>query len=332
MPRRPFIKKTSLNRRRDKPAGIAEKVINILKILNLIEQGKAPSVKTLAEVCEVSERSIYRYLNILYNIVPVIYDPELGGYRLENERALRVIPLELNEIALLGDLMDFLGNASGELKRTFKNILDKLYTCTRDSATAEGQVYHFISPLGGDSVHLSTMAGAITGQMQLRIKYHAINSDEVTERLIDPFGLVYYDGLCFVYGYCHLREYFRLFGIDRITELEVLPTRFKRPEGFNLQSQFQDSWNIWEGEKRKVVVRFSKDIAKIITRKRWHPSEERRLLEDGSVELTFYVAGLEEIKWWLYSWIPYCEAKEPKELMTQMKRKLEQALRVYEDL
>jgi predicted DNA-binding transcriptional regulator YafY len=127
--KRPRIKRSSFNRRRDKPAGITEKVINILKILNLIEQGKAPSVRILSEVCEVSERSIYRYLNILYSIVPIFYDSKLGGYRFENERALKVIPFEKKEIALLSSLMDLISKSGKDIQKTFKGIIEKIYIC-----------------------------------------------------------------------------------------------------------------------------------------------------------------------------------------------------------
>ncbi len=77
MPKKPSIKKEALNKRKEKPQGIGEKVINILKILNLIEQDRHPTVKELAQICEVSERSIYRYLYILNQVVPIVYDPKL---------------------------------------------------------------------------------------------------------------------------------------------------------------------------------------------------------------------------------------------------------------
>lgn len=87
------IKKESMQNKRQKPTGIAEKVINIMKILNLIERGKHPSAKELAERLEVSERSIYRYLYVINQIVPVVYDSKLGGYRLTNPEARRIIPV-----------------------------------------------------------------------------------------------------------------------------------------------------------------------------------------------------------------------------------------------
>jgi len=326
------IRSSSLNKRRDKPAGITEKVINILKILNLIEQGKAPSVKTLSEVCEVSERSIYRYLNILYNIVPIVYDPKLGGYRLENEKALRVIPFEKKEIALLSSLMDLLSKSGKDIYKTFKDIIEKIYICQKDreSPSTTSEVFHFIGSFRGESKWVDEIARAIIDSKQLMIKYHAINTDEITERLIDPYGLVFYDGLWFVYAYCHLREDYRLFATDRIKELEILKTGFLKPEGFSLRERLSHCWGIWEGEVKTVTVRFSKDIAPVIMRKeKWHPSEERKVFEDGSIELTFRVSGLQEIKWWIYSWIPHVEVIAPEELRKEFILDLQKALSRY---
>ncbi len=325
------IKRSSLNKRRDKPAGITEKVINILKILNLIEQGKAPSIKTLSEVCEVSERSIYRYLNVLYNIVPIVYDSRLRGYRLENEKALRFIPFEKKEIALLSSLMDLLSKSGKDVQKTFKGIIEKIYICQKD--TIPSQIYHFVSSSSGDSRWLDEIARAIIDSKQLRIKYHAINTDEVTERVIDPYGLVFYDGLWFVYAYCHLREDYRFFATDRIKELETLKTGFLKPEGFSLRERLSHCWGIWEGDLKTVKVKFLKEIAPVIMRKeRWHPSEERKVFEDGTIELTFRVSGLEEIKWWIYSWIPHVEVIEPEELRKEFILDLRKALSIHNSL
>ncbi|MEE2047609.1 WYL domain-containing protein, partial [Nocardiopsis tropica] len=55
--------------------------------------------------------------------------------------------------------------------------------------------------------------------------------DQVTERDVDPMGLVVQDGYPFLEGYCHLREDVRLFRLDRVLELTVLPYAAEVPEG-----------------------------------------------------------------------------------------------------
>lgn len=327
MAKKPKIKEESYKKRKDKPAGITEKVINILKILNLIEQGKAPSVKTLAEECEVSERSVYRYLNILSSIVPIVYDPKKKGYRLENEKALKVIPLEKEELALISSLMDFLLKSGRELSLVFKGLLDKLFTCTKDGSVSTESVYKFITPSQGETKLFREVSRGLMEQRQIKIIYHSLNTDEVTERIIDPYGMLYYDGIWFVFAYCHLREDYRTFALDRIKELEILNTHFKKPEDFKLNETLSESWGLWQGDIKTVKVRFSKDISEVILRKpKWHPSQKTEIKDDGSVELTFNVSGIDEIKWWLYSWIPHVKVLYPEELREQLIGDLKKAL------
>lgn len=77
-------------------------------------------------------------------------------------------------------------------------------------------------------------------------------------------------------------------------------------------------------------VVFSPEISEIIKRKPgWHLSEKRKELPDGSLELTFRLSGLEEIKWWLYSWIPLVKVIEPERLKEEMKRDLEKSLEIF---
>ncbi|MFD0776557.1 helix-turn-helix transcriptional regulator, partial [Streptomonospora algeriensis] len=60
------------------------------------------------------------------------------------------------------------------------------------------------------------------GQL-LHLRYLAGYADEVTERDVDPMGLVVHDGHAFVEGWCRLRGDVRLFRLDRVLDLTVLP-------------------------------------------------------------------------------------------------------------
>lgn len=57
--------------------------------------------------------------------------------------------------------------------------------------------------------------------------------DRESERALDPYGLVYYDGRWFVAGYCHLRRELRTFRLDRVQRAELCEQRFERPAEFD---------------------------------------------------------------------------------------------------
>jgi predicted DNA-binding transcriptional regulator YafY len=76
-------------------------------------------------------------------------------------------------------------------------------------------------------------------------------------------------------------------------------------------------------EPVNITVQFKAIVADFILRKeRWHPSEQRRVLSNGDVELTFAVAGVNEIKHWIYSWLPNVEVINPPWLRQQIKKEL----------
>ncbi|WP_285734319.1 WYL domain-containing protein [Nocardiopsis sp. ATB16-24] len=74
-------------------------------------------------------------------------------------------------------------------------------------------------------------ADALESGQRLHLRYLSGYLDQVTERDVDPMGLVVQDGYPFLEGYCHLRRDVRLFRLDRVLELTVLPYAAQVPEG-----------------------------------------------------------------------------------------------------
>ncbi|RKS09500.1 transcriptional regulator [Nocardiopsis sp. Huas11] len=74
-------------------------------------------------------------------------------------------------------------------------------------------------------------ADALESGQRLHLRYLSGYLDQVTEREVDPMGLVVQDGNQFLEGYCRLRHDVRLFRLDRVLELTVLPYAAEVPEG-----------------------------------------------------------------------------------------------------
>ena len=69
----------------------------------------------------------------------------------------------------------------------------------------------------------------------------------MTEREIDPYGVVHHRGRWYVVGWCHLRQDVRMFRLDRIQQLQERDATFLKPLDFNcvdyvLQSLATISW------------------------------------------------------------------------------------------
>lgn len=55
----------------------------------------------------------------------------------------------------------------------------------------------------------------------------------MTERVFDPYGLVYYERFWYIVGYCHLRQGQRLFRLDRVQQIETTSETFTLPANFH---------------------------------------------------------------------------------------------------
>ncbi|GAB3213460.1 helix-turn-helix transcriptional regulator [Marinactinospora thermotolerans] len=72
---------------------------------------------------------------------------------------------------------------------------------------------------------------ALRGGHRVHLRYLSSYQDEVTEREVDPIRLLVQEGHPFLEGWCRLRQDVRLFRLDRVLDLTVLPVAAEVPEG-----------------------------------------------------------------------------------------------------
>ena len=316
-----------------KPAGVKDKVINILDLYTMIAQNKYPSVSRLVERYSVTERSIHRYLDIIRRIDPVVFDREKGGYRFEHGDRIKKLILDKEDFMFLmmtGETMAHLGSP---FKKSFQHLIDSFQNVKKGvpKNIKEQKIFVKIPDAydnGKLSEYFQPISEAVNERRSIEVLYQTLYSGETTERRIDPYGLVYYEGSWVLMGYCHLRDCVRHFAIDRINRLRVTNFYFKLKDDFDLNEHVAGSWGVYDEDKVDVTVRFAAEVADYITRKdKWHPSEIRQILPNGDVELAFRVAGVDEIKRWIYSWLPYVRVIEPKCFREQIREELASAVK-----
>jgi len=76
----------------------------------------------------------------------------------------------------------------------------------------------------------------------------------------------------------------------------------------------RDSFKVMHDELYTVKVRISPGWARWVREKIWHESQKITQLPDGGLEVTFRVAGLDEIKRWVLSFGPEAIVMEPPKL------------------
>lgn len=321
-------------KKKDKPSGISEKVIRLLKIYHMIAQNRYPSIQGLAEDFAASRRTIQRYMEIIRLIESVDYDHERKGYRFTNTDRQKKLSLTRGELITLLTAGEAVSRLGGNLGSTFQGLLQRMTTISDPSK--EKQKVPFLIKLPGPVMaknieeHFGTLSLCASECRSVELEYLAQNSKKITKRTVDPYGLVFNEGIWIMIGKCHLREEIRSFALDRIINVTEGNHHFLRDSDFDLEKYFEKSWGVVDGDKMEVTVRFKYDVADYILRKeKWHSSEKRKVLPNGDVELSFNISGFVEFKHWAYSWLPYVEFVNPGWLRKRVEQELTEAVKLH---
>ena len=232
----------------------------VLTVLELLQARSLLSGPELAERLEVDVRTIRHYITTLQDIgIPVetVFGRH-GGYRLRpsfklpplmftNEEVLALI-LGLMVVQKIGvnDITEASEGAMAKIERVLPMPLQE-----RAYAIQEMLVVGIPSPeMLVERTMVETLSLAAQQSHQVHLRY-SNKTEQETERMLDPYGVVCHDGKWYVVGYCHLRLNVRVFRLDRIQQVEVKKEVFTRPPDFHildtvLQSflAIPDRWNI----------------------------------------------------------------------------------------
>jgi predicted DNA-binding transcriptional regulator YafY len=89
------------------------------------------------------------------------------------------------------------------------------------------------------------------------------------------------------------------------------------------------SFKVMHDELYTVRVKISPAWARWVGEKIWHESQKAKKNGDGSLDLIFQVAGLDEIKRWVLSFGPEAQVLEPARLKQMVRADLQKSLGQY---
>lgn len=199
----------------------------LFRLLDALRRLPPPATaERLAEVTEVSVRSIYRDIAALRASGARI-DGEAGyGYVLAEDPALPPQSLTRIEIeALILGMAEVRHSGDRDLAEAAESLLAKVIARLpergqREAAHAISHAFHKGRP-EMPRHDLNLIREACWEERALDLRYRAEDGPESARR-IWPLTIAYLDARLIVLGWCHLRQDFRQFRIDRI--MSVAPT------------------------------------------------------------------------------------------------------------
>ncbi len=286
----------------------------------LLQGQRVITAEQIAGHFEISVRTVYRDLSALGEAgVPIVAEAGVGyslmrGYHMppvmftEDEAAALFMSGEVtNQVAddsLRQSLRSALLKVKSVLPQEKKDYLHQL----RD------KVGVWFRRSGDDMRRESLMPiqDAIARKRCLQICYNTANRGAITDRTVEPLGLVFYTRQWHLIAWCRLRGEVRDFRLDRMSSWEVLDERCQEREEFSVKEFLRESIESHEltpatvHVHREILERFRNEIP-------CTPLSEKTF-PDGSVRMELLSFSLPWLTESLLRFGTRVEAIEPQEL------------------
>lgn len=211
------------------------KLDRLLAITMLLLNRKRVGAQELSERFEVSLRTIYRDLETLNQAgIPIVsFAGASGGYEIMDQYRLDRQFLSLEELQSIIIALRGVGSSFGDLD--ISSLLDKVGALVARSEQREmnamsQQVMIDLNPWHGgkeEKEKLGILRAAARDFKVIRFAYTSSQGDS-SDRTCEPMGVVLKGYVWYLYGYCKLREDYRIFRLTRIEQLAVLEETFAR--------------------------------------------------------------------------------------------------------
>ena len=309
-------------------------------------RGCRPHKKTI-------DRAIKR-LNILFD--PLAYEPEFSSTTLpiKTERQsgkprfcftrdlasrevdpaaafLMALSLYPQQRGMLGDQFEVV------MKLVFEEIFSKLASYGNMHKDIEKYVY--VTGAGPTepqkSFHLiEQILEGIRLQKQITFQYLRTYDGTLTHRQVEPYGLICRFNNWYLVARCCDKNGRRIFLLNQIQGVRLVENSiYTIPSNFSLHQEYSTSWGVWTSDQtpnpEKIRLRVGKGLAEKFRTTCYHGSQQLTPLANGDLEVTFCVAGAQEMIPWLLGWGASIKLLEPAWLVDELKTQMNQTLTLY---
>lgn len=231
----------------------------LISILTLLKSKRVITSTELSEKFDVSVRTIYRDIRKLEEAgVPVITIEGVGyslmdGYTVapvqfsEKEANALITAHQIVKSSKDESLLLDLEEAMVKIKSVFRSsILEK-------SEALSKQIHIFDTTRENiNSNALSEIQLAITNLNYIEINYRKADDPNISFRKIEPYAILSTNQKWILMAWCHLRNEYRAFRVDRIQHFKILQDKFEDRK-FNLQAYFEE-------ERKRYREKFGEDF------------------------------------------------------------------------
>lgn len=298
-----------------------DRLVAIIMILNNRERVTA---RELSEKFQVSIKTIQRDMEIIERAgVPIVsFKGNGGGYGIIEEFKVNNSSMTKEEAALVNKLLKGINNSYENIETIA--LINKLEGLKKNENGREDRLIIDFSKWGrGEGLNkiINIIDKAILNRNPIKFQYVNGNG-ESTERIIEPYKIIFKSLSWYVYGFCTLKNEMRIFKVTRIKNIKVCDEQFELKEIIG-----EDVFKEKDYERTEIELRF-KDNFKGIILESFEEYEELKE-ENGYTIAVIKIPYSNWVEGMILSFGDNVEVIKPTFLRDNIKEKLEKMINLY---
>lgn len=308
------------------------KVDRLVSIIMILLDKKRIGAQELADMFEVSPRTIYRDIDAINMAgIPVRSTSGVGGgFEIMQEYKVDKKVFSADDLSAL--LMGLSGLSSVIRGNELVHALAKVKSFIPVDRAKEielkvNQICIDLSPWMSNSniqLYLEMIQSALQENRLLTFEYIAHHGNE-TARIVEPYQLVLKGNHWYLQGYCRKRNDFRLFRLSRMSNLQMKEDIFAPRDYQKPQLDFDDMWATMQ---TRIKIRIHKSVMDRVLD--FCTNEDFSSDGDEHYIVNFPFVENEYHYDILLSFGDKCECLEPLHVRAEIKRRIQDIATIYE--
>jgi proteasome accessory factor C len=187
------------------------KILRVLQLITILKKEPAKSIRFLAGVLESTDRTVYRYLDLVKELGFELHKDHNNKFQIVGGDEYQQISFSNEEVSLLRDLV----LSTGKDSKLKDSLLQKIYL--QSELAIQGN--HILKANLGRMVE--KINHSITEKKRILLKgYHSLNTQKISDRIIEPITLT--DNYNSVIGFELETQLNKYYNLERITEVVII--------------------------------------------------------------------------------------------------------------
>ncbi|BDS09498.1 helix-turn-helix transcriptional regulator [Aureispira anguillae] len=296
----------------------------VISTLILLQTKKVIKAATISDRFGISLRTVYRDISTLKNAgIPIIGDPGVGysimeGYRLPpimfNEEEASALLTAEKFIGTIADhtIQQHYSNAMTKIKATLRST-DKQSLAVLDDSIAFSSYKHW-----ENKAYLQDLFKSIASKLLIYIQYQKADGTP-SERKLEPIGC-YHHNNWYLVAFCQLKNDYRTFKMNRITQLQLLDQSFE-DRHISLQTYIDRQNEAWKAQQQfiSMEILFNKSILQYAESRKYYFGFVEQIDQGEAVYMKFLNSSIEIVARWLIQFSNQATVISPLALKDRLK-------------